>query len=414
MRRRRPSLGQRLAVTSAALVATVVALSCAGPVEPRPNNQCPVGGQVTSREEARSAKSVSGGNPSLKEGAEGVYTEITVNESVLYCRFPSCPPDTSPDIYANRYRCVQTCKGNQVHNQSGDCVCDRGTQWQDGACRCVSPRFFDQTNNCVVPPCPQNEVFDGKACVCYPPRRRDQSTNACELPPCPQYEVHANGTGECVCISPRQRVPSGACMCPRGTHSGNQGVCEPDPCPPNEYRNSRGDCACSSIRVRDEEANCVCPLGAHEVSGSCEWDPCPSPMLRSGAECIPPTCRGGKRWDSVAGACACPAAKVESAGGVCRCPRNFTEVADTCTCEAPRVERSGTCSCPTGRVARGDSCDCPTGQEENADGRCVVRRDHSVGAHCCDGFGNRRCAINPSSIGSVCFCFGLGYGVTCP
>ncbi len=37
----------------------------------------------------------------------------------------------------------------------------------------------------------------------------------------------------------------------------------------------------------------------------------------------------------------------------------------------------------------------------------------SLGNHCCDGFGTRRCIINPSPLGSPCFCFGQGNGMTC-
>ena len=37
-----------------------------------------------------------------------------------------------------------------------------------------------------------------------------------------------------------------------------------------------------------------------------------------------------------------------------------------------------------------------------------------VGSHCCDLFGNSRCALpQPVLLGSSCFCFGQGSGVVC-
>jgi hypothetical protein len=34
--------------------------------------------------------------------------------------------------------------------------------------------------------------------------------------------------------------------------------------------------------------------------------------------------------------------------------------------------------------------------------------------YCCDGYGNRRCAIPAAPLGTPCVCFGQGEGVTCP
>jgi hypothetical protein len=35
------------------------------------------------------------------------------------------------------------------------------------------------------------------------------------------------------------------------------------------------------------------------------------------------------------------------------------------------------------------------------------------GAYCCDAYNVRRCTINPSPVGSACYCYGQGYGWTC-
>lgn len=44
----------------------------------------------------------------------------------------------------------------------------------------------------------------------------------------------------------------------------------------------------------------------------------------------------------------------------------------------------------------------------------VAQAQVPYGFYCCDGYGVRRCEINPSPIGSQCFCYGQGYGITCP
>jgi hypothetical protein len=41
------------------------------------------------------------------------------------------------------------------------------------------------------------------------------------------------------------------------------------------------------------------------------------------------------------------------------------------------------------------------------------RSSNGAGFTCCDGYGNSRCRINPSPLGSGCFCFGLGNGFVC-
>jgi hypothetical protein len=37
----------------------------------------------------------------------------------------------------------------------------------------------------------------------------------------------------------------------------------------------------------------------------------------------------------------------------------------------------------------------------------------AVGTRCCDSYGNARCYINPSYIGTACFCNYQGWGFVC-
>jgi len=39
--------------------------------------------------------------------------------------------------------------------------------------------------------------------------------------------------------------------------------------------------------------------------------------------------------------------------------------------------------------------------------------EQALGAYCCDGTATRRCVINPSPVGSPCYCNYQGWGVTC-
>lgn len=39
--------------------------------------------------------------------------------------------------------------------------------------------------------------------------------------------------------------------------------------------------------------------------------------------------------------------------------------------------------------------------------------EQALGGYCCDSAGYRRCVINPSPVGTSCFCYNQGYGVVC-
>jgi len=36
-----------------------------------------------------------------------------------------------------------------------------------------------------------------------------------------------------------------------------------------------------------------------------------------------------------------------------------------------------------------------------------------LGQYCCDSWGYRRCIIDPSPVGTICFCYGQGSGTVC-
>lgn len=43
----------------------------------------------------------------------------------------------------------------------------------------------------------------------------------------------------------------------------------------------------------------------------------------------------------------------------------------------------------------------------------IPQPEQVMGAYCCDGNGVRRCVINPSPVGTGCFCYGQGSGWVC-
>jgi len=446
----------------ALIVVFLVIAACASHSEfPESGSPCPVGGQLTTEDEARDAVNIEG---DLKQGAHAVYQELHVGKRTLFCRFPVCGPTTTPEIYANHFRCVPMCRGGQVHNAAGDCVCLHGTTWQDDHCTCPPPRFVNSANECVLPTCPKNEVWNGSGCECQPPRQRLAPSGFCDYPPCPTFQARST-SGYCECVAPRVMTGQGSCVCPHQTHELADGRCEWDPCPRFEARASNGECSCVVPRVRAGDASCVCPHQMHELSdGACEWDPCPSFETRSNGTCVcasirvrngegrcvcpaqsretpgqdcewepcpagmirrvgrcVPNCDSEHVWDAALAVCVCPRGQSEDAGGNCVCAEGFTRVGGRCECYSPRERRDGECLCPPGKVADGAACVCPRGQEEDDEGHCRRRRrvgggdgEGGLTRFCCDTWGNHRCVMPPALIGSGCFCLGQGQGVACP
>jgi hypothetical protein len=127
----------------------------------------------------------------------------------------TCPRGTHLDRQANacvrdRPKPEQCSIRGQVHNPDGDCVCPRGTEPRNGACRPVRPnpdqctirgQVHDANGDCV---CPKGTEVKGNAC-----RRKQPPQQQCDI----RGQVH-NKRGECVC--PRgTEVIDGACRKPR-------------------------------------------------------------------------------------------------------------------------------------------------------------------------------------------------------
>lgn len=98
----------------------------------------------------------------------------------------------------------------QVHDADGDCVCPRGTEVRNGACRPIRPKpeqctirgqVHDANGNCV---CPRGTEVQGNAC-----RKKRPVQEQCDI----RGQVH-NGNGDCVCLRGTQ-VINGACRKPR-------------------------------------------------------------------------------------------------------------------------------------------------------------------------------------------------------
>ena len=99
-------------------------------------------------------------------------------------------------------------------------------------------------------------------------------------------------------------------------------------------------------------------------------------------------------------------------------------------CKAGRVCRRGSCA---GKDSCDDDMDCP-GAKVCEQGKCAEPKNNAaeearpvtprrsyrdedvaptLGQFCCDLAGLRRCIIPPMPIGSGCFCYGQGAGITC-
>lgn len=170
-----------------------------------------------------------------------------------------CPDGTHLDRQANA--CVRdkqkpeqcTIRG-QVHDADGDCVCPRGTEVRNGACRPIRPKpeqcsirgqIHNANGDCV---CPDGTEVRGK--VCRPIRPKPEQ---CSI----RGQVHeANGN----------------CVCPRGTEV-RDGACRKKR-PVLEQCDIRG-------QVHNGNGDCVCPRGTQVIDGACR-KPRPKPE-----ECAP-------------------------------------------------------------------------------------------------------------------------------
>ncbi|MGX9142409.1 DUF7929 domain-containing protein [Mesorhizobium sp. 128a] len=167
-----------------------------------------------------------------------------------------CPDGTHLDRQANA--CVRdkqkpeqcTIRG-QVHDADGDCVCPRGTEVRNGACRPIRPK----PEQCSI----RGQVHDAAGdCVC--PRGTEVRNGACR-PVRPKPE-------QCT-IRGQVHDANGNCVCPRGTEV-RDGAC----------RQKKPDVEQCTIRgqVHNKRGDCVCPRGTQVIDGACR---------KPQAECAP-------------------------------------------------------------------------------------------------------------------------------
>ncbi|MGX5841737.1 DUF7929 domain-containing protein [Mesorhizobium sp. ArgA1] len=167
-----------------------------------------------------------------------------------------CPDGTHLDRQANA--CVRdkqkpeqcTIRG-QVHDADGDCVCPRGTEVRNGACRPIRPK----PEQCSI----RGQVHDAAGdCVC--PRGTEVRNGACR-PVRPEPE-------QCT-IRGQVHDANGNCVCPRGTEV-RDGAC----------RQKKPDVEQCTIRgqVHNKRGDCVCPRGTQVIDGACR---------KPQAECAP-------------------------------------------------------------------------------------------------------------------------------
>ena len=180
-----------------------------------------------------------------------------------------CPDGTHLDRQANacvrdKQKPEQCSIRGQIHDADGDCVCPRGTEVRNGACRPIRPKpeqcsirgqIHNANGDCV---CPDGTEVRGK--VCRPIRPKPEQ---CTI----RGQVHdANGN----------------CVCPRGTEV--QGNACRQKKPVLEQCDIRG-------QVHNKRGECVCPRGTQVINGACRK---PRPQVECapgsqmvGGQCVP-------------------------------------------------------------------------------------------------------------------------------
>ncbi|CAN5555096.1 hypothetical protein BH10PSE7_BH10PSE7_37360 [soil metagenome] len=227
-------------------------------------------------------------------------------------------------------RCVRPdqppqCTGGMVlDNARKSCVCPRGSDFDPAQKKCVRP-------GPQPPQCTGGRVLDkdGKSCVCRSGLTFDATQKRCvrPQPPPPPPPPTCNG-GQYYDRS------SGDCVCPRGTQfDPSQQRCErPQPQP-----NCRGG------RVR-QGSQCVCPPGRRELNGVC---------VR--VQVTDPGPRCGRGQMLIGGVCTCPGGQVYSRIRK-RCSRIPTRI------EPDQMAPGFTLPCPAGTEFRRGRCRFPRGQ----------------------------------------------------
>ncbi|RVC60235.1 hypothetical protein [Mesorhizobium sp.] len=198
-----------------------------------------------------------------------------------------CPKGTHLDRIANA--CVRdkqkpeqcTIRG-QVHDADGDCVCPKGTEVRNGACRPIRPK----PEQCRIPGQVRNADGD---CVC--PKGTGLRNGACR-PIRPQPE-------QCT-IRGQIHDANGNCVCPRGTEI-RDGACrqkkpELEQCTiRGQVHNKRGECVCPrGTEVRDGACRRVrqeCAPGSQLINGQCQpiiiLRRCPTGTTGKYPNCVP-------------------------------------------------------------------------------------------------------------------------------
>lgn len=198
-----------------------------------------------------------------------------------------CPKGTHLDRNANA--CVRdkqkpeqcTIRG-QVHDADGDCVCPKGTEVRNGACRPIRPK----PEQCRIPGQVRNADGD---CVC--PNGTELRNGACR-PIRPQPE-------QCT-IRGQIHDANGNCVCPRGTEI-RDGACrqkkpELEQCTiRGQVHNKRGECVCPrGTEVRDSACRRVrqeCAPGSQLINGQCQpiiiLRRCPTGTTGKYPNCVP-------------------------------------------------------------------------------------------------------------------------------
>ena len=161
----------------------------------------------------------------------------------------------------------------QIRTRNGNCICPRGTELRQGACkrpvvelcdllpgqirtkdnRCICPRGTElRQGACKRPVVVQCDLLPGQI------RTRD---NRCI---CPRNTVLKNGRCENVVrqctLQPGQiRTSAGKCICPRGTVLGRRGCVKVDV--PTQCK--------IPGQIKTSSGQCICPRGTRLIQGEC-------------------------------------------------------------------------------------------------------------------------------------------------
>ena len=161
-----------------------------------------------------------------------------------------------------------------IRTQNGNCICPRGTELRNGACKrpvveqctLLPGQIRTKNGNCI---CPRGTELRNGAC-------RKPVVEQCTLLPgqirtkngqciCPANTVLKNGRCEtkvrqCTLLPGQIRTKNGQCICPRGTVLGRKGCVQVEV--PQVQCRIPG-------QIKTKNGQCICPRGTALINGEC-------------------------------------------------------------------------------------------------------------------------------------------------